>query len=168
MVAAFALLFAFNLIWTTHDYFTVWPSLPDTRFWHQSGLKAVADEVQREADTSPVVVCLPDHLIDEREPWWYPAWRHVRFLLNRSDVPLRFYNCLDTLVLPEGSARYAFPDAVDEATLQQFPIIALLSQADRTELPDRLGVILKADPSVVLDQQLQIAAQASREVRRIE
>ena len=47
VVAAFAVLFAFNLIWTTHDYFTVWPSLPDTRFWHQSGLKAVADEVQR-------------------------------------------------------------------------------------------------------------------------
>jgi 4-amino-4-deoxy-L-arabinose transferase-like glycosyltransferase len=161
VVAAFALLFAFNLIWTTHDYFTVWPSLPDTRFWHQAGLKAVADQVQHAADTSPVVVCLPDHLIDEREPWWYPAWRHVRFLLNRPDVPLRFYNCLDTLILPEGSARYAFPDAMAETTLQQFPITALLAQAERTELPDRLGVILKADPAALLDQQLQIAAQAS-------
>lgn len=160
-MAAFAMLFAFNLIWTTHDYFTVWPSLPDTRFWHQAGLKAVADYVQQDADTSPVVVCLPDHLIDERELWWYPAWRHVRFLLNRPDVSLRFYNCLDTLILPEGSARYAFPDAVDEATLQQFPITAFLPQPDQTELPDRLGVILKSDPTAALNQHLPSAAQSS-------
>lgn len=161
IIAGFVALFAFNLVWTARDYFTVWPLLPDTRFWHQAGLKAVADYVQQDADTSPVVVCLPDHLIDEREPWWYPAWRHVRFLLDRPDVSLRFYNCLDTLILPEGSARYAFPDAVDEATLQQFPITAFLPQPDRTELPDRLGVILKADPAMRLDQHLQIAAQAS-------
>ena len=160
VVGAFALLFAFNLVWTTHDYFTVWPSLPDTRFWHQSGLKAVADVVQHDRDTSPVVICVPDYLVDEREPWWYPAWRHVRFLLNRPDVALRFYNCEDTLIVPAGVARYAFPDAADEAALQQFPITALLPQADRTELPDRLGVILKADPATALDQQLSIAAQS--------
>ncbi len=106
------------------------------------------------ADTSPVVVCLPDHLIDEREPWWYPAWRHVRFLLNRPDVALRYYNCVDTLILPQGAARYAFPDAADDATLRSFPITALLAQADRTELPDRLGVILKADPATSLDQTI--------------
>jgi hypothetical protein len=160
LAGGFSLLFIFNFVWTAHDYFTVWPSLPDTRFWHQAGLKAVADYVQHDVDVSPVAVCLPDHLIDEREPWWYPAWRHVRFLLDRPAVSLRFYNCLDTLIFPEGSARYAFPDAVDEATLQQFPITAWLAQADRTELPDRLGVILKADPTTLLNRQLEIAAQS--------
>jgi 4-amino-4-deoxy-L-arabinose transferase-like glycosyltransferase len=159
-VSGFTVLFVLTLLGTAHDYFTVWPSLPDTRFWHQSGLKAVADNVQHDADFSPVVVCLTDHLIDEREPWWYPAWRHVRFLLNRSDVVLRYYNCIDTLVLPEGAARYAFPDAIDDATLQQFPITALLSRVDRVLLPDRLGVILKADPSAVLDRHVQEAAQS--------
>jgi 4-amino-4-deoxy-L-arabinose transferase-like glycosyltransferase len=159
----FTALFVFNFVWTSHDYFTVWPSLPDTRFWHQAGLKAVADEVQRNADTSPVVVCLPDHLIDEREPWWYPAWRHVRFLLNRPDLSLRYYNCVDSLVIPAGPTRYAFPDATDEATLQQFPIYQqFLASAnpDRTELPDRLGTILKTDPTAKLDQRLQEIAQA--------
>jgi 4-amino-4-deoxy-L-arabinose transferase-like glycosyltransferase len=160
VAAGFSVLFVFNLAWTAHDYFTVWPLLPDTRFWHQSGLKAVADQVQQDTDTSPVVVCLPDRLIDEREPWWYPAWRHMRFLVNRSDVTLRYYNCLDTLILPEGSTRYAFPDAVDDATLRQFPITAYLQQPDRMELPDRLGVILKADPSVTLDRRLDEAAQS--------
>ena len=111
-----------------------------------------------------VVVCLPDHLIDEREPWWYPAWRHMRFLLNRSDLALRYYNCLDTFILPAGSTRYAFPDAVDEAALRQFPIYTQFlasSQANRTQLPDRLGTLLKADPTTVLDQQLRTAAQSS-------
>jgi len=159
VVIGFTALFFFNFAWTARDYFIVWPSLPDTRFWHQSGLKAVVDQVQRDADTSPVVICLPDHLIDEREPWWYPAWRHVRFLLDRSDVALRYYNCEDTLILPQGSARYAFPDAADETTLQQFPITAYLQQSNRTVLPDRLGVILKADPTAALDQHLQEAAQ---------
>ena len=160
VLAGFITLFIFNFVWTTHDYFTVWPSLPDTRFWHQSGLKAVADQVQRDADTSPVVVCLPDHLIDERAPWWYPAWRHMRFLLHRPDVTLRYYNCRDALILPQGSARYAFPDAADDATLQQFPITALLTQADRTDLPDQLGTILKADATAALNQRLRTAAQS--------
>ena len=156
-IFGFVTLFSVNFVWTARDYFTVWPSLPDTRFWHQSGLKAVADEVQRDADTSPVVVCLPDHLIDEREPWWYPAWRHMRFLLQRSDVALRYYNCRDALILPQGAARYAFPDA---AALQQFPITALLSQADRVELPDQLGPILKTDPAAALEQRLREAVQS--------
>ena len=160
--AGLAILFVGNLIWTARDYFTVWPSIDTVRFWHQSGLKAVADEVQKDADTSPVVICLPDHLIDEREPWWYPAWRHVRFLLNRPEVSLRFYNCADTLILPDGAARYAFPDASDEATLQPFPIYTQFLAAaptDRITLPDRLGVILKVDRAATpLDQHLALAA----------
>ena len=163
--AGLALVFVGNLIWTTHDYFTLWPSIDTVRFWHQSGLKAVADEVQSDPATSPVVVCLPDYLIDEREPWWIPAWRHMRFLLNRPDVSVRYYNCADTLVLPEGAARYAFPDANDDATLEQFPIYRQFlaptpaAPSDRITLPDRLGVILKVDRSVTpLDRQLTLAS----------
>jgi len=107
-----------------------------------------------------VVICLPDHLIDEREPWWYPAWRHMRFLLNRPDVALRYYNCADSMIFPGGVARYAFPDAEDVATLQKFPIMALLSPADQVTLPDRLGVILKVDPAMQLNRRLQIAARS--------
>jgi 4-amino-4-deoxy-L-arabinose transferase-like glycosyltransferase len=161
--AGLAIWLAANLIWTAHDYFTVWPSVDTVRFWHQSGLKAVADEVQADADTSPVVICLPDHLIDEREPWWYPAWRHMRFLLHRDEVNVRYYNCADTLVLPDGVARYAFPDAAAEAALRRFPIYDQLLAAapiDQTTLPDRLGMILKVDRSATpLDRQLAMAAQ---------
>jgi len=66
---ALILLFAGNLAWTVHDYFVIWPSVGSVRFWHQSGLKAVADRLQADTDTSPVAVCVPEHLIDERDPW---------------------------------------------------------------------------------------------------
>jgi hypothetical protein len=159
----YAILFAvfvFNVAWTSRDYFVVWPSLGETRFWQLAGMRGVADQLQRDPDSSPVFVCAPDQLIYESDRWWEPAWRLMRFLLNRPDLSLRYYNCTDTLVFAAGQARYAFPDAADEATLQQFPITALLSQAARVELPDRLGVILKADPAAMLSQRLQAAAQS--------
>jgi hypothetical protein len=153
------LIFVGNLIWTVRDYFFVWPSNSEVRFWHHTGLYAVAQNAQRDPDNSPLVVCVPDYLVDERTSWWRPAWRHMHFLLQRPDVEVRYYNCTDTMIFPAGSARYAFPDAADDAALQQFPITAWLPQADRVELPDRLGVILKADPTVVLDQRLSEAVQ---------
>lgn len=158
--AGLVALFIFNVAWTSRDYFVVWPSLDETRFWQLAGMRGVADQLQRDPDTSPVFVCAPDQLIYEPDRWWEPAWRLMRFLLNRPDLALRYYNCVDTLVFAAGQARYAFPDAVDDATLRHFPITALLPQAVRVELPDRLGVILKADPAAALNQRLQIAAQS--------
>lgn len=152
--------FVFNVAWTSRDYFVVWPSLDETRFWQLAGMRGVADQLQRDPDSSPVLVCAPDQLIYEPDRWWEPAWRLMRFLLNRPDLSLRYYNCMDTLVLAPGRARYAFPDAADDASLQQFPITALLPQANRVELADRLGVILKADPATMLNQRLQVAAQS--------
>ena len=146
--AALALLFAGNLAWTARDYFTVWPSLDVVRFWHQSGLKAVADRLADDAGTSPVAVCVPDHLINESEPWWKPAWQHMRYLLHRPDLSLRYYNCADAMVLIDGPARYAFPDAAAVDELGQWPVYSqVLADADPDPdvLPDRLGVIVRSD-----------------------
>ena len=163
--AGLALLFAGNLAWTAHDYFTVWPSTDTVRFWQQAGLKAVADRLQADPDTSPVAVCVPDYLIDEREPWWYPAWRHMQVLLHRPDLSLRYYNCVDAMILIDGPARYAFPDAADVQALEQFPIYAqFLKQAQPqvTTLPDRSGMIVRADrANMPIDQRLAEVAGGS-------
>jgi hypothetical protein len=155
-----------NVAWTAHDYFVVWPSLDVVRFWHQAGLKGVADQLQRDPDTSPVAVCVPDQLIAEGDRWWEPAWRLMRFLLNRPDLALRYYNCVDTLVLIDGAARYAFPDAADANALQKFPIYQqylAASDSDQLQLPDRLGMIVRADRSAMpLARQLdQITASST-------
>ena len=87
----------------------------------------------------------------------------MHFLLQRRDVSVRYYNCADTLILPAGAARYAFPDAADDQTLEQFPIYQQFlrpATPDRITLPERLGVILKADRSATpLDRQLANSAQ---------
>jgi hypothetical protein len=145
--AGLALLFAGNLVWTAHDYFVVWPSIDTVRFWHQAGLKAVADRLQNDPDTSPVVVCVPDHLIDENQAWWYPAREHMHVLLHRPDISLRYNNCVDSMVFINGPARYAFPDAANMDALKEFaPNVALQAAGlDYEVLPDRLGVIVRAD-----------------------
>ncbi|CAG0933029.1 hypothetical protein TFLX_02857 [Thermoflexales bacterium] len=159
--AGLLVVFVFNVAWTSRDYFVVWPSLAETRFWQLAGMRGVADHLQRDPDTSAVAVCAPDQLIYEADRWWEPAWKLMRFLLNRPELALRYYNCVDTLVLPEGTTRYAFPDAAEAVTLQQFPIYTQFlasASAEWTELPDRLGVIVKVDLAALLDQQLQEGA----------
>jgi 4-amino-4-deoxy-L-arabinose transferase-like glycosyltransferase len=164
LYAGLAFLLAGNLAWTVRDYFVTWPNMETVRFWHQTGLKAVADRLQEEPDRSPVVICVPDHLIDEREPWWKPAWQHMRYLLPRTDLSLRYYNCADAMVLADGRARYAFPDMAEEDALYRFPIygeILSKGQTDLDFLPNGAGVIVQADRdaavngAAVLDQLLQ-------------
>lgn len=162
--ASLAAVFVGNVVWTAHDYFVVWPALDTVRFWHQAGFRALADQLQRDADPSPVAVCAPDQLIYEGDRWWEPAWRLMRFLMDRPDLSLRYYNCIDTMVFIDGVARYAFPNAADENTLRQFPIYTqfLSSAADRVALPDRLGTIVRVDSAALaLDRQLTQAAQSS-------
>jgi len=163
------LLFIGNLAWTAHDYFKVWPGIDTVRFWHQSGLKAVADHLQGDDDVSPVAICVPDHLIDERDPWWKPAWQHMRYLLHRPDLSLRYYDCADTMVFIDGPARYAFPDVADVDALNHIPAYSQIIAAagpDLDFLPDGLGIIARSDRvtaqsrvHTVLDQRLaEVAA----------
>jgi hypothetical protein len=163
LYAGLVVVFLGNLVWTAHDYFTVWPSGNTVRFWHHSGMKAVADRLQADPDTSPVVMCLPDFLIDEREPWWKPGWQHMRYLLHRPDLSLRYYDCANAMVFVDGPARYAFPDAASVESLGPFPIYSrfLAAQSNLDILPDRLGIIARANVSATLDQQLAKAASGS-------
>ncbi|NTU63072.1 MAG: glycosyltransferase family 39 protein, partial [Chloroflexi bacterium] len=62
--ALIGLIFAGNLVWTARDYFFVWPANNEVRFWHHTGLYAVTQHAQRDPDNSPLVVCLPDYLIE--------------------------------------------------------------------------------------------------------
>ncbi len=162
--AGLGIVFLGNIAWTAHDYFVVWPGIDTVRFWHQSGLKAVADRLQAAPDSSPVALCLPEWLIDEREPWWKPGWQHLRYLLHRPDVSLRYYDCVDSMVFIEGPARYAVPDAADADALGAFPFYSqFLAAADRVLdiLPDRSGIILGADATAALDQHLTEVAAGS-------
>ena len=164
LTAGLVLLFVGNLVWTIRDYFVVWPSIPEVRWWHHSGLYAVANDLQTDPDTSPVAVCLPDELIDERASWWKPGWQYMRYMLHRPDLSLRYYNCVDAMVLVAGPARYAVPDAASQTALQAFPMYAQFvsnANAEFRVLPDGPSAIARADVSAVLAQRLpQIAVES--------
>ncbi len=161
-----ALLLLGNLAWTVHDYFFAWPAEEVVRFWHQSDLKALADYLQTQADTSPVVVCVPDHLLDERDPWWKPAWQHMRYLLQRSDLALRYYNCTDTMVFASGPGRYAFPAAEDPAALAALPAWEILGPANLEQefLPGGRGIVVRSGQGRYGDPVLAVLEQRMAQI----
>lgn len=146
LYVALILLFVGNLAWTAHSYFVVWPRLRSVQFWHQSGLKAVADRLNERPDTSPVAICVPDHLINEHDPWWKPARLHMRYLLHRPDLSTRYYSCADAMVLVGAPARYAFPDIAGVEQLRDLPIYDHFLGAVNTQvtyLPEDMGAIVR-------------------------
>ncbi|MEA3374961.1 MAG: glycosyltransferase family 39 protein, partial [Chloroflexota bacterium] len=162
--AALILLLAGNLAWTAHSYFIVWPRLESVRFWHQSGLKAVADRLQTAPEGSPVAICVPEHLINEHDPWWKPAREHMRYLLDRPDLSVRYYNCMDSMIFMGSPARYAFPDTTSKDQLRQLPIYDRFLVHERpvlSTLPDGLGVIAHVDEMPDPSQHIGDAVSAS-------
>jgi hypothetical protein len=65
------------------------------------------------SDTSPVVGCSP--YTDEYDDWWRSSRQTMRFLLRRTDLPIRWHDCRDSIVFPQGGvpwrefAIYMFP-----------------------------------------------------------
>lgn len=155
--AALTTLFVGNLVWTAHSYFTVWPQLDSVQFWHQSGLKAVADRLNRAPEQSPVAICVPDHLINEFDPWWKPARVHMRYLLDQPDLSPRYYNCADAMVFLSNRARYAFPDVADREQLSALPMYDRFLAPETpvlSYLPNRLGIIADINEVAIQDQLL--------------
>lgn len=163
--SALTLLFVGNLAWTVYSYFIVWPNLESVRFWHQSDLKAATDYLQDDPDASPVAVCVPDRLLNERDPWWKPAWQHMRYLLHRPELSVRYYNCTDAMILIAAPARYAFPGTANADELSQFPIYRHFLSSAHTELetlPDRSGIIVHSEHIPTLERYLTNVAAESK------
>jgi len=121
--AALVLFLLLNIIWTTRDFFYVWPAQAETRWWMQTGLKEVADAVEADPRLDSVAVCAPSYLVDETIEWWRPAWLVYHYLSPRTEALLRWYDCTQASVIPAGDlAHLAFPDAISLDQVQAFPV----------------------------------------------
>jgi hypothetical protein len=97
-------------------YFAEWPEVEGVRFFWQSGLAEAARYLEQAPATEPVALCTV--LTYEGDPWWQPAWRSMRYLLQRTDLNIRYFDCRSTLVIPStgsrsgdaGITRYLFTD----------------------------------------------------------
>ncbi len=94
---------------TWHAYFETWPAVEGIAFFWQEGLANAARTLDADPADAPVAVCTI--LTQEDDPWWRPAWQSMAFLLQRSDLAIRYYDCRTTRVLlPDPDARYLFPE----------------------------------------------------------
>ena len=84
-----------------HNFFVVWPVNDEVRFYHQANVNEMAKYLDaRPADTTPVVGCSP--FLNEKEDWLRSPRQTIHFELRRTDLPIRWNDCRDSLVFPQG------------------------------------------------------------------
>ena len=84
-----------------HNFFVVWPVNDEVRFYHQANVNEMAKYLDaRPADTTPVVGCSP--FLNEKEDWLRSPRQTMHFQLRRTDLPVRWNDCRDSLVFPQG------------------------------------------------------------------
>ncbi len=116
LVAILALILLVHLAGAWRAYFDTWPVVEGVSFFWQSGLAEAARYLDDAPDHSPVALCTV--LTYEHDPWWRPAWQSMVYLLRRTDLDIRYYDCRATLVLPAGQAvRYLFPETSEPLSL---------------------------------------------------
>jgi hypothetical protein len=141
------LILTVQLVGSWRAYFVTWPTVEGVSFFWQSGLTEAARYLDNTSDRSPVALCTV--LTYEHDPWWRPAWQSMPYLLRRSDLDIRYYDCRTTLVLPVGRpVRYLFPDTADPFSLipDEFQGEWLTRAVPVSEaLPSSQGVMLRLD-----------------------
>jgi len=123
LVGGLALALTVHLAASWQAYFDTWPNVEGVRFFWQSGLVQAARYLDRAPDSSPVALCTV--LTYEHDPWWRPAWQSMPYLLRRTDLDIRYYDCRSTLVFPSDPSqrseqvpvRYFFPETPDPLAL---------------------------------------------------
>ena len=143
---ALAALLCGNVVWVVRDFFLVWPALPETRWWMQTGLKEVAGALEASGQRGPVAACTFSRLIDEYAEWWRPAWWIYHYLSPRTEADVRWYDCAQAGIIPAGSApRFAFPDVTSLAQLDGFPVAQWMQPVGQATLVGH-SLVVRADP----------------------
>ena len=122
---------AFHGALSCHDYFITWTNAPEVRELHQSGITAVAHELDTHDPPGPVAVGAP------YVNYWHP-WNAVGFdlALRREDLSVRWFNPGGGWVWPAGPGPVTFYFPTDPLGPQSFdPALERLFVFDATLLP---------------------------------
>jgi hypothetical protein len=99
-----------NAARTYRNYFTIWPLMGDVRLAYQADLGVLAHYLDTNRDHSPVSVCSTP--VDRSsDPFALTNHELLEYLMHRSDLPIRYFDCTQSLVLANGgeSQRIIFP-----------------------------------------------------------
>jgi 4-amino-4-deoxy-L-arabinose transferase-like glycosyltransferase len=97
---ALGLLLAFNVALTFRDYFFRWPETSEVSTYHHAGLAKVARYLDSNPETTPVAICTP--FLNEEHYFWRTDRHILPYLLNRRDLEITWYSCLESQVFLQG------------------------------------------------------------------
>ncbi|MBZ0301429.1 MAG: glycosyltransferase family 39 protein [Anaerolineae bacterium] len=94
-------LLALNLIWSTHDLFSVWPAETSVRSAYHGRIAQLAHHIDRTARSLPTVVCIPSVTSLDPQPRLTDAQLLILMMHTRDKV-IRYADCGSGLVLANG------------------------------------------------------------------
>jgi hypothetical protein len=115
LIAVLALLLVANLGLTWRDYFHRWPQVAGVRDFHHAGLAEATRYLDHSPDTTPIAACAP--FLNEEHFFWRTGRQALPYLLNRRDLDIGWYSCLNSQLFPRGgeTARYLFGEELSFA-----------------------------------------------------
>ncbi len=102
------ILIAWQLAQSWRSYFQEWPHVEGIHFFWQESLAETARYLDEAPEIQRAAICTS--LVDERDAWWRPAWQSLPYLSLRDDLVVGFYDCRQSLILPDEPTVYIFPD----------------------------------------------------------
>jgi len=84
-----------------HNFFIVWPANDEVRFYHQANVNEMARVIAASPEAAPAVGCSP--FLNETERWIRSPRQSIHFMLA-ADQAVRWHDCRDSIVLPQGGA----------------------------------------------------------------
>lgn len=148
LTAAVALVIAINAYRTYDDYFRVWPQRSDVQAAYQADVSRLAHYLDSTTDPSPISICsIP--VDPATDPFELSNADLLEYLMHRSDLPLRFFDCRSSLVLASGgeSQRIIFPRSHYYENLPG-PLLAWMRYAQDEGVPGiEPGVVMRVEAS---------------------
>ncbi len=87
-------------VWNYQGYYDAWANNDEVHFYHQAAVTEAARYLDRRADATPVVAC--SAFLNEREDFFRSPRQTFSFILQRTDLPIRWFDCRDSFVFPSG------------------------------------------------------------------
>ena len=86
--------------WNYQGYFSTWANNDEVRFYHQAAVAEMARYLDGRGDTTPVVAC--SVFLNEYEDFFRSPRQTFPYLLRRTDLSIRWFDCRDSFVIPSG------------------------------------------------------------------
>jgi 4-amino-4-deoxy-L-arabinose transferase-like glycosyltransferase len=147
--------------WNYQGYFVAWANNDEVRFYYQGAITEAARYLDRRADTTPVAAC--SVFLNEHEDFIRSPRETFPFILRRTDVPIRWFDCRDSLVIPAGGrARLMFPGLAPYSSTLDSALLPWMSAS--TPIHDDLvpdGTLYSLDATHLLAAEIVSLTQTS-------